>query len=135
MITEYTFTSPRLAPTPGELDEGHDDYINPGLFAAELSAVVIAGLAEEGYRVRARVVEDWGNWIEIDHDGGFPLAVCCANIDGSAGSHRVATVPDRPHVRKFLRKIDVQADVERLSAALFRILSRTEGITDLRAGP
>jgi hypothetical protein len=136
MITEYTFMGSGFGPTAGELDEGHGDYINPGVFARALAEFLIAGLVEEGYAVKARVVEDWGNWIELEHDGPFALAVCCSNIeDGAQGwtMHRVSTDPAQPYVRKLLRKIHVQPDVERLSASLARILGASDRITGLKA--
>ena len=137
MITEYTFVSDQFAPTLGEQNEGHDDYINPGLFARELAEFLMQGLAEEGYSVKDRVVEDWGNWIELEHDGKFALAVCCSNLEVLAQGgvrHRVATDPSQPYVRKLLRKINVQSYVEDLSAALSRILTRTKHISGIETG-
>lgn len=137
MITEYTFVSDQFAPTRGEQNEGHDDYINPGLFARELAEFLIEGLAMEGYSVKDRVVEDWGNWIELEHDGKFALAVCCSNLEELGQGrvrHRVATDPSQPYVRKLLRKIDVQSSVEDLSAALSRILTGTKHISDIETG-
>lgn len=137
MITEYTFTSKRFHPTPGELNEAHDDYINPGVFARELAEFLINGLAQEGYAVKDRIVEDWGNWVEVHHDGKFALAVCCANLEDLGNGltrHRVTTDPSTPYVRRFLRKIDVQPAVQALSAALSRILAGSPDIADITTG-
>ena len=136
MITEYTFSSDQFSPTSGELNEEHDDYINPGVFARELAEFLIQGLSREGYRVKDRIVEDWGNWIELEHDGKFALAVCCSNLEELGQGmmrHRVATDPSQPYVRKLLRKIDVQPTVERLSAALSKILTGSKHISDIES--
>ena len=137
MITDYSFTSQRFKPTRGELNESHDDHINPGVFARELAEFLISGLAREGYATKCRLVEDWGNWIELQHDGKFALAVCCANLEDLGNGltrHRVSTDPDTPHIRRFLRKIDVQPSVLDLSAALSRILAASPDITDISTG-
>lgn len=134
MVTEYRFTSERFKPTPGELNETHDDYINPGVYARELAEFLIKGLASEGYATKCRIVEHWGNWIELQHDGNFALAVCCSNLDDMGNGrtrHRVSTDPHTPYIRKFLRKIDVQPTVLGLSAALSRILAASPDISDI----
>ena len=137
MITEYSFTNHRFKPTAGEVNDAHDDFINPDIFARELAEFLISGLAQEGYAVKDRIVEDWGNWIEVQHDGKFALAVCCANLEDLGNGltrHRVTTDPSTPHIRKFLRKIDVQPAVQALSAALSRILTASPDIIDITTG-
>ena len=135
MKTQFTFTSDAFAPRPGELDEAHDDYINPGLYALELADFLVAGLAGKGFEVGFRCQEDWGHWMELVHDGGYTLALGCSNTESTVGGkpeHRVFVTPDKPVIRKLFRKIDVRADVERLVDALGRILAESpqiDGVT------
>lgn len=131
----YLFSSDRFSPTPGELVEDHDDFINPGCFARELADFLQEGLARHDYRVGFRCAEDWGQWLELEHAGGYTLAVGCANLselENGVADHRVFVSPDKPHIRKLFRKIDVSADIERLGTALKAILSAEERISGLQ---
>lgn len=106
--TEFLFTSKAFSPTAGELDEDNNfDFINPGLYALELADFLEKELSQHGYAKKSRCQEDWGHWLELEHTGNFTLAVCCVNtgdeIDGEP-EHRVFTQPDRPVIRKFLKK-------------------------------
>lgn len=125
MKTHFIITSAAFSPTAGELDEDHDDFINDGIYALELGNFLEAELSQRGYRAKFRCQEDWGHWMELKHDGGFTLAIGCANAgedtDGQA-EHRIFLVPDKPVIRKFLRKIDVQQDLERLATTLKDLL-------------
>gem|GEM_PF-2848608 len=131
----YLFSSDRFLPTPGELVEDHDDFINPGCFAKALADFLQDGLARHDYQVGFRCAEDWGQWLELEHDGGYTLAVGCANLsdlENGVAEHRVFISPDQPQVRKLFRKIDVSADVERLGEALKAILGAEDRISGLQ---
>jgi hypothetical protein len=133
--THFLLTSTAFSPTLGERDEDHPDFINPGLYALELGDFLAAALAERGYPVRARCQEDWGHWIELDHAGGFTLAVGCSNTgDALAGEpeHRVFVEPDQPFVRKLFRKIDVRSEVEALGATVRAVLEASPLVRNLR---
>ena len=137
MDTHYTFSATKFSPTAGELDEEHDDYINPGLFAKELADYIEKSLLKHGYRIKFRCQEDWGHWLEVDNDGKYTLAICCSNIDGDETDptgHRVYVHPDKPVIRRWFRKIDIRADVEKLSSTIQAILSADPDISDLEVG-
>ncbi|MEL6620666.1 MAG: hypothetical protein AAFP16_17455 [Pseudomonadota bacterium] len=135
MDTHFLVTSGAFVATPGELDDEHEDYINPGIYALAFADFLEAELAERGYPVKFRCQEDWGHWIELEHQGKFTLAVCCANtgeeIDGQA-EHRVFLSPDKPVIRKFFKKIDVRSDLEKLGATLREVLESNSAIKNVR---
>ena len=135
MDTVLTFTSNRFTPTPGELDEDHGEYINPGIYAKALADFLETGLSSKGYTVSFRCPEDWGHWIEIAHPGPFKLALGCANTGdapGGVAEHRIFVVPDKPVIHRFFRKIPVQAEVEQLVTTLRRILEESDHIGNIR---
>ena len=139
MLTVYRFKSNAFHPTAAELDETHEDFINPGIFARQLADFLKDGLQRHGYEVKLRCAEDWGFWQEIDHESGYMLAVGCANLDDDGGAgrvteHRVFVEPDRPTIRpasNWFRKTDVRADVEALVAAIGEVLRAEPQIFDL----
>ena len=121
MQTEYMFESSSFAPRPEELDEENDDYINPGAFALELADYLVEGLKAEGIEINFRCQEDWGHWMEVEHDGGFTLAIGCSNIEDEI-THRFFIEPRKPYIRKFFKKIHVEPQVEQLKDTLLGIL-------------
>ena len=124
--THFLITSKSFSPTAGELDQEHEDYINPGMYALQLGDFLTNRLKSKGYQIRFRCQEDWGHWIEIEHEGKFTLAVGCANTDeddADCPEHRVFLEPAQPVVRRFFKKIDVQNDVEKLAETLKQIFS------------
>ena len=134
MKTVYVFSSDLFAPIPSELDETDDDFINPGIFARKLAGFIRNGLLQHDYQIEFQCNEDWGIWMEVRHDRKYTLAVGCSNIDepnGDKTRHRVFVVPDKPVIRKWFRKINVQSDVEKLVAALGEILESVPEITDI----
>lgn len=137
MKTVYTFKTNIFQPTNEELDETHENYINPGLFARELADFLQSGLERHGYKIGFRCVEDWGHWQELDHSGGYTLAIGCANVDNSGDGlleHRVFVEPHKPMIRsprRWFRKIDVQSDVEKLLEAIGDVLRSDTRIHDV----
>ena len=129
METHYTFNSDSFTPTADELDEDSEDYINPGIYGRQLADYLKIGLRERGYKIKFRCAEDWGFWQEIEHNGGYMLAVGCANYEEG---HRIFVQPDKPVIRRWLRKIDVREDVEALVAALGKLLKNDPDIRDVR---
>lgn len=135
METHFIITSTAFSATEGEIDEEHEDFINPGQYALELADFLERELSQRGYAVRFRCQEDWGHWMELDHDGKFTLAVCCSNVgddDEGQVEHRIFLVPDKPIIRKFLKKINVQADLEKLAATLRELLENSPLIEKIR---
>ena len=131
MNNHFMFDSDDFKPTPGELDETHDDYINPGIFALNLADFLVEGLKTEGVAVKFRCQEDWGHWMEVDHDGKFRLAIGCANLDD--GTHRFIVEARKPFFRGLLSKIEVEPHVENLIAAIIRVLERSGKARNIRA--
>ncbi len=135
METHFLITSAEFSPTPGELDDEHDDFINPGLYALELANFLEAELAHRGYPTKFRCQEDWGHWMELKHEGNYTLAVGCANtgetVDGQA-EHRVFISPDKPVIRKFFKKIDVRSDLKKLATTLRELLESSSAIKEVR---
>ena len=138
MAAHFFFYSSAFKPRPGELDDTHQDYINPDVFALDLADFLVSSLESKGYTVKFRCQEDWGHWVEFDHPGDSKLALGCSNLSGDNDSddateeHHVLTFPDKPYVRKWFRKIDVREDVEALSAAVHETLNSDARITKLR---
>ena len=73
MGTHFLFASKEFSPTAGELDDEHDDYINPGAYALELGDFLEKELGLRGYPAKFRCQEDWGHWMELDHQGNLRL--------------------------------------------------------------
>ena len=135
MKTHFLITSISFTPTSGELDDEHDDYINPGIYALELANFLENELAHRGYTSKFRCQEDWGHWMELEHQGKFTLAVCCANTGADfAGQpeHRVFLSPDKPFVSRLFKKVDVRGDLEALAVTLEDIFENSEIIDNVR---
>ncbi|MEL6236950.1 MAG: hypothetical protein AAFR46_21350 [Pseudomonadota bacterium] len=134
--TLITFQTDRFKPTPGELDEeaDHEDWINPGRFAKEAADFMAAPLNDHGYRVANNFAEDWGRWVEIEHDGGYFLPVGLQNLTTEPPLQWLATItPDTPTLRparKLFRKISVEDRVIALRDAVFDILQAADGIEE-----
>ena len=139
--TQFTFESANFKPTAGELDEKHDDYINPGVFAKEAASFIAAGLVEHGHRVKDNFCEDWGRWVEVENPDGYFLAVGVANFeleglrnDKSTG-HRAFVEPNKSPITKFFfKKIDTEARVKKLVADLKAILEAEPSISNVTFG-
>lgn len=100
--TTLSFKSTLFHPVPEELDEEHENYINPGIFAYELANFLEQGLSVNDYKITFRCSEDWGYWQEIEHDDKYTLAIGCSNIvqqENDFSEHRVFVKPDSPIIR------------------------------------
>ncbi len=137
MLTVYRFKTRIFHSTAEELDESHEEYINPGVYGRQLADFLMAGLQSRGYTIKFRFAEDDGYWQEIEHTRGYDLAVGCANLDDDGSGvveHRVFVHPNRPTIRPFgmwFRKTDVRNDVEALVAAIGEILRAERQISDV----
>lgn len=132
MEISYVLESDSFHADPREEDEESDLFINPGIFAHQLANFLRQGLEAQGYRVADVIVEDWGNWVEIDHDGGYFLAVGCANLDDH--EHRLFIEPDKPVIRRWFKKVDVSEDRKRLGIAVEKVLNDAPEIKNWRLG-
>ncbi|MEM9427411.1 MAG: hypothetical protein AAGA06_12005 [Pseudomonadota bacterium] len=121
MNTFFEFKCDRFQPTPGELDEDSNEFINPGLFARELSTWLKGELEEKGWVVPHVIVEDWGHWVEVETDNTKPLALCCGCQDDNA--HLIFTDPSKPKGRKwFFWSYDLTKEMTRLVADVKELL-------------
>jgi hypothetical protein len=140
LSTTFTFRCPRFRPTPGELDEQHDDYINPGVFAKEAASFIADALNRSGYRVTHVIQEDWGRSVEVEKPDRYFLAVGVGNYDEeerrdeTTETHMIFVEPDKSPIRKWFRKIQTEERVMQLVATLRAILEADEGITDVKSG-
>lgn len=134
MDTHFTFSSDRFRPTPSELNENHEDFINDGFFAKELANYLEVQLIDHGYSVKLRCVEDWGQWLELAHEGKYTLAIGCSNastLQQGYAYHHVFISPDKPVIKKMFRRIDVGGEISALSGALRDILVNDPKIVDV----
>ncbi len=139
MKTQYTFESNKFQSTLAEQDESHEDFINPGIYGRELANYLMTELQVHKYRVCFHCPEDWGYWIEIEHDRGYTLGFGCSNIDHvdpniNLNLHRVFVTPDKSVIRPmkhWFRKVNVHKDVEKLVATIGAILSCDEQISNI----
>ncbi len=135
MQTHYLITSNYFPATKGELDPEHEDFINEGIFALGLADFLASKLADQGYPTKFRCQEDWGHWLELEHEGKFTLAVCCTSTQETfeeQSEFRVFLSPDKPIVRKLFKKISVEDDLNRLSNALNKIFEDSAEIENVR---
>ncbi|MES0860942.1 hypothetical protein ABLN87_01130 [Ruegeria sp. SCPT10] len=122
------FNSNRFNPTPGELDEQSDDYINPDVFGKELSEFLVQGLTEAGHEITFSCAEDWGWYHEVQHNEPFALIFGCSNYgDG----HMVQLAPKTDYVRKMFKKYHAAPKVEALRETIWTVLQNAEGISGL----
>ena len=122
MKTFFEFSSGQFNPTAEELDEGSDEYINPGLFARELSTWLSKKLEAKGWNIRNVAVEDWGHWIELETSNPKPLAVCCGQQ--YEGHHLIFTDPSKPTGRRGLfGKYDLAKELSKLTEQIEEFLS------------
>ncbi len=138
MKTTFRFKTRRFRPTSDELDEAHEDYINPDVFGRELADFLRSGLQSHGYEINSRCAEDWGYWQEIQHSGDYILAIGCSNLDESDSDlteHLVFIEPNKPVVRplrRLFRKTNVRDDVEALVLAVGQVLRSDDQIRDIQ---
>jgi hypothetical protein len=125
MKTQAEFRSSKFPPC-----EGEEEQINPGLWGKRLAEYLVAKLAEKGIATDEMIAEDWGWYLPVRNDA-FRLAVCCGHQDGDPDEFLCFTDPSTPIVKKWFKKIDVTAELTRLTAALHDILSSDPDIRDL----
>ena len=132
----FVFRSDLFAPTPGELDDESEDYINPGIFGSQLADYMADELVKHGVDADRGSAEDWGVMVSILHDGGYSLSVCCTSyveeedLESGIFEHRVFVAVELPWFRKPLT--DPNADARQLIAMLREILTMEKRITDLK---
>ena len=125
MKTQVEFRSSKFPPYDGEEEE-----INPGLWGKRLAEYLVQKLSEKGIKTEGIAGEDWGYYIPVENDG-FKLAICCGHQNGDDDEFLCFTDPSTPIVKKFFRKVDVTAQLSRLTEALQQILASDPEIRDV----
>ena len=110
------FTSDAFPPETTETG-----LINPGIFGKRLAAWLVEQLPAYGFAVKDWYPENWG-WEIILNNQDFSLKIGCRGEEGAAFLCHIS--PDKPVIRRGLcrKKIDTQATISRLAAALDAIL-------------
>jgi hypothetical protein len=116
MDTQVTFRSGKFPPYDGEQEQ-----INPGLWGKRLAEYVVEKLKGNGIETGEIIPEDWGWYIPIKNDG-FRLAICCGHQDGDDDEFLCFTEPSTPIIKKWFKKIDATEQLNRLVAAMDKIL-------------
>ncbi|MGH8444013.1 MAG: hypothetical protein ACREVL_02045 [Solimonas sp.] len=126
MRTHVEFSSGHFPAYPDEADQ-----INPGRFGRRLAEFVGAGLSQRGWRVHDIGAEDWGWRVELEH-AAFALWIGCGNYDDFDDGFLCFIEPSKPLVRRWLRRIDTTAAVEKLAGDLADTLERSGKASRLR---
>ena len=126
MRSHVEFISTEFPAYPNEKDE-----INPDRFGKRLAEFLSTQLPKFGFQVESIGAEDWGWMVELKNES-FPLWVGCGNYDGKPNSFLCFIEPAKPFIRKWLRKIDTSATVERLTVAMNTLLIQSGKVNELR---
>ncbi len=100
----------------------------PAMHGYALARYLADHLPQHGFSVERMVAEDWGWWAGIANPD-FELSFGCANYEGE-DSYMIITEPDRPTIRRWLRKIDVSEVAEAFDREIFAIISGSEGLIE-----
>ena len=119
------FTSDAFPPETGE-----NGLINPGIFGKRLAAWLVEQLPAYGFAVKDWYPENWG-WEIILNNQDFFLKIGCRGEEGAAFLCHIS--PDKSVIRRGLwrKKIDTQATIARLAAALDAILQNDAHIENI----
>lgn len=126
MKVEAEFESDLFPAEPGE-----DALINPGRFGKKLAVFLSSGFHSRAFDVGEPAAEDWGWCIEI-RGLTAPFMIGAGNVDEETQAFRVFIDPSTPVIKKLFKKIDISADLARVSRALSQILESEPGIRNLR---
>jgi trehalose-6-phosphatase len=110
--------------------EGEEEQINPGLWGKRLAEYWVQKLSERGIQADEIIGEDWGWYVPIKNEG-FRLAICCGHQNGDDDEFLCFTDPDTPIIKKLFKKIDVTAQLTRLTEAMQQILASDPEIRDV----
>jgi hypothetical protein len=109
--------------------ESEEQDINPGRYGKRVGEFLSAGLRSRGFEPGEMIAEDWGWHLPIKNDG-FKLWIGCGNYEEYPDGFLCFIEPHEPVIRKLFKKIDTQAGVEALQAAMDAVLSESAGIRD-----
>lgn len=116
---------------PGEDEE----IVNPGMYGKALCQYLEQELPRQGIDVPFFCNEDWGWWLEVNHEG-FNLALCIYSCpEGDANPQKYAILPSIQTAKKWswskFRSIDVSQDVLRVMNSLERLFQSDPEISSV----
>jgi hypothetical protein len=103
-----------------------------GVYGKRLADYLAERLPQHGIEVARHLAEDWGWYIEIEHDGGFTLSVGCGRYQEYENGFLCFVEPSKPVIRRWFKKIDISSSIKRTASALDSILNGDPEITELR---
>ena len=76
-------------------------------------------------------MEDWGWMVELENEE-FPLWIGCGHQQGEDDELLCFIEPDKPFIRRWFKKTDTRAKVNRVADALMKVLESEADIHDIR---
>lgn len=110
-----------------------DDLVNERMYGKALCKYLESILPGVGINVPFFCSEDWGWWLELEHNG-FKMGLCIySDPDARGDPERYALLPSIEKAKKWswlqFRKVDVSKDVIDLIAIVERVLTNDKEIT------
>ena len=128
MQTKVKFRSDQFASYVSDVEGPNFEN---GVFGKRLAEYLSEKLQNHGFEVADCFAEDWGWEVDIKHDRNFPLFIGCGHSEEFDNAFLCFIEPDRPMIRRWFRKIDVQDVVLSLCGALKLILESDGEIYDI----
>jgi len=122
MQTHVEFRSDRFPPL-----EGEEQLVNPDLWGKRLADFLREGLRTEGIETKEPIAEDWG-WVVPVVNESFQAWIGCGRYQQYPDGYLCFVQPDKPFVRRLLKKVDTRPFMAALQQALDKILTEAEGI-------
>jgi hypothetical protein len=100
--------------------------------SGQLIASLLAQLLpNQGFAIDGIQAEDWGWRVQVENDD-FPLWIGCGAYQEFPDGCLCFIEPSQPFVRRWFKRIDTEATVERLADALEQALRVSGKASDLR---
>jgi hypothetical protein len=121
--THLEFKSKQFEVVPGE-----DEQTNPGIYGIRLAEFITKHLNTSSYEAE-NIAEDWGRCVILKHPD-FESFVGCSSYGEDAWL--IQLCPYKPVVRRWFKKFDTTAWVDRLANTVEKILVDDGGAHDLK---
>lgn len=122
METHVEFRSDRFPPLDGE-----GKLINPDLWGKRLADFLREGLCQHGFETRKPIAEDWV-WAIPVVSKPFRLWIGCGHYQEYEDGFLCFIEPQKPFVRRWLRRVDTRERINALRQAMDKVLTKGEGI-------